>query len=77
VRAERGRLIAEVQAETKRLVGSAAAEAERQWLAAYADLDPNVLLALAVKQLAGELPEIGTLNLTPDVLTPLVSKLSA
>jgi regulator of protease activity HflC (stomatin/prohibitin superfamily) len=77
VRAERGRLIADVQAETKRLVGGAAAEAERQWLAAYADLDPNVLLALAVKQLAGELPQIGTLNLTPDVLTPLVSKLSA
>jgi hypothetical protein len=66
-----------VQAETKRLVGSAAAEAERQWLAAYAELDPKVLLALAVKQLAGELPQIGTLNLTPDVLTPLVSKLSA
>ncbi len=77
VRSERDRLIAQVQADTKRLVGTAAAEAEREWLAAHAELDPKILLALAVKQLAGELPSIGTLNLTPDVLTPLVSKLSA
>ena len=76
-KAERDRLIAEVEAETKRLVGTANADAERAWLAAYAELDPKIVLALAIKQLSGELPEIGTLNLTPDLLTPLVSKLSA
>lgn len=75
--AERDRLRAEVEAETKRVVGAAVAEAETAWLAAYAELDPRIVIALAVKQLAGELPEIGTLNLTPDLLTPLVSKLSA
>jgi regulator of protease activity HflC (stomatin/prohibitin superfamily) len=75
--AERDRLRAQVEADTKRLVGAATAEAEREWLAAYAERDPRIVLALAAKQLAGALPDIGTLNVTPDVLTPLVAKLSA
>ena len=76
-KAGRDRLSAEVQAETQRLLGSAKADAEQAWLAAYAEVDPRIVLALALKQLAGELPEIGTLNLTPDLLTPLVSRLGA
>jgi regulator of protease activity HflC (stomatin/prohibitin superfamily) len=65
----------QVDADAKRLVGQAKADAERAWLAAYADLDPQVVLALAVKELAESLPNIGTLNLTPDVLTPLLARL--
>ena len=37
----------------------------------------SVLLALAAQSLAGAMPNIGTLNLTPDVLTSLLSSLSA
>jgi hypothetical protein len=33
-----------------------------------------MILALAIKQ--GALPEIGTLNLTPDLLTPLLGRLT-
>ncbi len=76
-KAERERLLHEVDADGKRVVGQAKADAERAWLAAYADLDPQVVLGLAVRDLAESLPSIGTLNLTPDVLTPLLSKLGA
>jgi regulator of protease activity HflC (stomatin/prohibitin superfamily) len=75
--AERERVLHEVEADAKRLVGQARADAERAWLAAYAELDPQIVLALAVKDLAASLPDIGTLNLTPDVLTPVLSKLGA
>jgi len=76
-KAERERLLHEVDADGRRVVGQAKADAERAWLAAYADLDPQVVLGLAVRDLAESLPSIGTLNLTPDVLTPLLSKLGA
>jgi len=36
----------------------------------------GILLALAVKELAGGLPQIGTLALTPDLLTPLLARLN-
>jgi hypothetical protein len=32
---------------------------------------------MAVRELAGQLPDIGTLNLTPDLLTPLLARLTA
>jgi len=35
-----------------------------------------VLFALALREFAGQLPEIGTVNLTPDVVTGLLSKLA-
>jgi len=35
-----------------------------------------VLQALALKEFAGQLPEIGQLTVTPDVITGLVSKLT-
>jgi len=71
------RLKAEAKADGVRVVGVASADAEAARLAAYATLDAPTLLALALKELAGHLPEIGTLNLTPDLITQLVGKLSA
>lgn len=59
------------------MVGAAEAEAERARLAAYRELDPATLLALAARELAGGLPQIGTLNLTPDLVTGLLARLTA
>ncbi|WP_405063640.1 SPFH domain-containing protein [Kribbella sp. NBC_01505] len=73
--AGRQRAMAEAEADAKRVIGSAEAAAEKAMLDAYAELDQGTILAMAVKQ--GALPEIGTLNLTPDLLTPLLTKLTA
>jgi len=63
--AEHQRLVAAGQADTTTLVGNADAEVEAAKLAAYRDVDSAVLLALAARDLAANLPSIGTLSLTP------------
>jgi hypothetical protein len=50
------------------VIGKAEGEAEEARLAAYADLQPPILLGLALKELAANLPEIERLTLAPDVL---------
>lgn len=75
--AERQALDATTRAESTRVIGAASAEAEAAKLAAYAGVDPAVLTGLALQELARHLPEIGTLNLTPDVLTQALTRLSA
>jgi hypothetical protein len=64
-------------AESTRVLGAANAEAEAARLAAYAGVDPAVLTALALQEFAKHLPSIGTVNLTPDVLTQALSRLAA
>ena len=71
------RLLADAQADATRAVGTAKADAEAARLAAYRDLNPVIILGLAAQELAGHLPAIGTLNLTPDVLSTLVAHLTA
>ncbi|MET7419566.1 SPFH domain-containing protein [Dactylosporangium sp. NPDC005555] len=73
--ADADRARTEARAEGVRAVGLAEAEAEAARLAAYRDLAPAVLQALALRELAGNLPEIGQLTVTPDVLTGLVDRL--
>ncbi|MEV0284251.1 SPFH domain-containing protein [Kribbella sp. NPDC050820] len=73
--AGRKRALSEAEADAKRVIGAAEAVAEKAMLDAYAELDQGTILAMAIKQ--GSLPEIGTLNLTPDLLTPLLAKLTA
>lgn len=75
--AARQRLLAQSEADATRAVGSAQADAEAARLAAYRDLEAATLLGLAVKELAGNLPQIGTLTLTPDLLTPILARLGA
>ena len=75
--ADRQRVLADAQAEAVRAVGTAEADAEASRLAAYRELEGSTLLALAVKELAGNLPQIGTLTLTPDLLTPILTRLGA
>ncbi|MFC7529667.1 SPFH domain-containing protein [Actinoplanes sp. GCM10030250] len=65
----------EARAAGTRIVGLAEAEAEAARLAAYRDLPPAVLQALALKELAGHLPAIGELTVTPDLVSKLVGKL--
>ena len=75
--AERQRLLADAQADATRAVGTAEADAEAARLAAYRELDATTIIGLAVKELAGNLPEIGTLTITPDLLTPILARLGA
>ena len=70
------RLLAESKADATRVLGAADGEAEAARLAAYHDIETAIIFALAVKELAGSLPNIGTLNLTPDVLSPLITALT-
>jgi regulator of protease activity HflC (stomatin/prohibitin superfamily) len=75
-RAAEQRLLADAQAEATRVIGTAEAGAEAERLAAYRELEAATILGLAVKELAGHLPPIGTLNLTPDILTSLLGRLA-
>jgi regulator of protease activity HflC (stomatin/prohibitin superfamily) len=73
--AEATRVREEARAGGVRAVGVAEGDAETARLAAYADVPPAVLHALALRELAGQLPEIGQLTVSPDVLTDLLSRL--
>jgi regulator of protease activity HflC (stomatin/prohibitin superfamily) len=85
--AERARILAAAEADAERARGEAAAarvravglaegEAEAARLAAYRDLAPAVLQALALKELAGQVPEIGQLTITPDIVAGLLGRLT-
>ena len=67
--AERQGLLAEANAHSTRIVGEAEGAAEAARLAAYAGVDREVLAALAMRELAGNLPSIGNLTVTPDLVT--------
>ncbi|HET9167889.1 MAG TPA: SPFH domain-containing protein [Actinospica sp.] len=75
--AERVRIAAAAAAEHTRELGEAQAAAAAARMRAYADQDPRILLALAAQSLAESLPSIGTLNLTPDVLTTALAALTS
>jgi regulator of protease activity HflC (stomatin/prohibitin superfamily) len=64
------------QAEAVRVVGEAEAEAERARLAAYSDLQPQILLGLALKELAANMPQIEQLTLAPDVLSAALAQVA-
>ncbi|OIJ26205.1 SPFH domain-containing protein [Nocardioides luteus] len=75
--AERTQVLAEANAQATRATGLAKADAEAAALAAYRDLPEAVLLGLALKELAANLPQIEHLALTPDLLAPVLAKLGA
>jgi regulator of protease activity HflC (stomatin/prohibitin superfamily) len=75
--AERTRELNGAKADGARVVGLAEAEAEAAKLAAVRDLPPAIVLGLALRDLSANLPRISTLNLTPDLLTPILSQLAA
>jgi regulator of protease activity HflC (stomatin/prohibitin superfamily) len=69
--------LAQARAQGTRVLGEAKAAAESALLAAYRDLPDGQLLGLAVKDLAARLPQIGSLTVTPDLLSGLAGALSA
>jgi regulator of protease activity HflC (stomatin/prohibitin superfamily) len=73
--AQRTRAIAQATAEATRLTGEAQGDAEAAHLAAYRDLPEAVLMSLALKELAGNLPMIESLVLTPDLVTKALAGL--
>jgi regulator of protease activity HflC (stomatin/prohibitin superfamily) len=75
--AQRAERLAESRALGVRAVGEAQAAAEAAKLAAYRDLPEAILFGLALKELAGHLPQINSLVLTPDLLAPVLARLGA
>jgi len=75
--ADREQKLAEAKAVGTQALGEAAAAGEAARAAAYRDLPQAGLLAMAAKDLAGNLPQIGTLVLAPDMLASLLSHLAS
>ncbi|WP_203338114.1 SPFH domain-containing protein [Nocardioides limicola] len=73
--ADRVRAMADAHAEAERTTGLALAEADAARLEAYRDLPEHVLLGLALKELASQLPQIDHLVLTPDLLAPVLARI--
>lgn len=69
--------LAEASAEGVRLAGAAEGEAEAARVAAYRDVTEAVLLSLAVKELAANLPKIETLVLSPDLVSRALAQLGS
>lgn len=70
--AEREALRSGATAASTREIGEAEAAAQAARIAAYADVDPAVLTALALQQMAANLPEIGQLTISPDLLSKVL-----
>lgn len=75
-KAEQTRTMAQARADSTRLVGTAEAEIEASRMAVYAELDRGVLLAVAAREAATHLPDVGTLMLSPDVVSAALSALA-
>lgn len=73
--AEQTRISAAAQAERMRELGEAEAASAAATMRVYEGQDPRILLAIAARSLAGSLPSIGTLNLSPDLLSSLLGSL--
>ncbi len=73
-RAEQVERNARAKATDTRLVGEATNAIEAERLAVYEQLGEATLMGLALKELASNLPDIDTLVLTPDLLTPLITR---
>jgi hypothetical protein len=74
--AERARLQADSQAGSIRTIEAARAEAERATMDIYRDLPQEVMLGLAARELAGNLPAVEHLTLSPELIGPALSKLA-
>jgi hypothetical protein len=75
--AARDRTLSAARADGVRGLGLAEAAAETARIEVLRDLPPGVLGALALRELAGRLPEIGQLTVTPDLLTSLATTMTA
>ena len=62
------------KAASPRLLGEAAAAGEAARIDVYRDLDARLLTALALNELAANLPAIDNLTITPDLLTDVIRR---
>jgi len=74
---QRSRLVTEADALRIREIGEAEAAAEAAKVAVYAEVERSVLAAMVARELAGALPEISNLTITPDLLTGALAALAA
>lgn len=74
-RASEMRLIAEASAEAERVREQVRVEAERMRMEINRDLPPAVLYGLAARELATKLQTIEHLNISPELLGPMLSGL--
>ena len=72
--AEVRRLQSVSKAESIERVEGARVEAEKGRIDIYRDLDRDVLMGLAAREMATNLPPIEHLNLSPDAITPLLTR---
>ncbi|MEJ7635040.1 SPFH domain-containing protein [Aeromicrobium sp.] len=72
--AERQGLLAKADADRTRELGEAEAAAEISKFAAYTGIDQDKLLALAVRELAANVPPITHLSVAPEVLGQLLTR---
>jgi regulator of protease activity HflC (stomatin/prohibitin superfamily) len=75
--ADREQRLAEARAQSIRVRGEAEGAAETARVGAYRGVSEGILLGLALRELASNLPRIGNLVLTPDLLTPVLARLGA
>lgn len=75
--AARTTALATAKAAADRAIGQVAAENEHARLGAHHGTSRDVLLALALTELAGNLPAVDQLVLTPDLMTSLISRLAS
>lgn len=75
--AQREQLLTQARAEGTRAMGEAQAAAEAALLAAYRGLSEAQLLGVAARDLARHLPAIGSLTITPDLLSGLAGVLGS
>lgn len=75
--ASRQRTLAAARADAERITGQASADSERARLAAYAEVPRELLLALALREAAAQLPGIDHLVVTPDLVQGLLARLGA
>ncbi|SDB83935.1 SPFH domain / Band 7 family protein [Sanguibacter gelidistatuariae] len=73
--AERTQVTTVADAARIRDIGAAEGERERAAMAAFDGVDRTVLMALALRDLAQNLPAIGQLTVTPDLLTGMLGRL--
>jgi regulator of protease activity HflC (stomatin/prohibitin superfamily) len=72
--AEREQRLAEARAMGIRVRGEAEGAAETARVAAYREVSEAVLFGLALRELAANLPKIGSLVVTPDLLAPVLAR---
>lgn len=72
---ERTRLEAGARAEGIRVVEKARVDSERERMDIYRDLPSTVIVGLAAQELAGKLQRIEHLNISPDLIGPMLTNL--